>query len=129
MKQRMTSKEYLQSLNPKKKKNHQSHTPGKMNQTEEKWSWELEIEKRAGIIDDWLFEPIRLKLADRCTYTPDFMVAVYERGIAFHEIKGGGPIRDDAIVKFKMAREKYWYFDFHMYQLKDGIWTEKYKEK
>jgi hypothetical protein len=46
---------------------------------------------------------VKLRLADRTFYTPDFQVVNDATGeIELHEVKGGW-IEDDAMVKFKTA--------------------------
>ena len=98
------------------------HEPGKMNKTEEKYAWILASEKNAGKIEHWEFEPIKFRLAKRTYYTPDFMV-VKNGFIEIHEVKGGGPIEDDSLVKFKTAAEKFWMFKFFMMRFKDNNWS------
>ena len=73
----------------------------------------------------WRFEAITFKLADDLRYTPDFLVigAPGYATIQFHEIKGGY-IREDAIVKFKVARNLYPWFSWRMMQYKKGEWNE-----
>ena len=76
------------------------HEPGKMNPSEEAYSHQLEARKAAGEIIRWAFEPVKFVLAERTTYTPDFMVVTANQ-IEFHEFKGFW--RDDARVKIKVA--------------------------
>ena len=97
------------------------HTPGQMNRLEAQYSHELMAMKAAGIILDYKFEAIKLKLADSTFYTPDFFV-VYPDHFEFVETKGF--LQDDAGVKFKVAREQYPFFVFKMLQYKTGKWAE-----
>ena len=98
------------------------HERGKMNRAEAAYAADLEVRKRAGEILDWWFEAVTLRLADKpegtklrgTTYTPDFMVQLADGTISFHEVKGFA--RDDAVVKFKAAAEK---FPFHF------LWVQK----
>jgi hypothetical protein len=85
-------------------------TPGEMNGTEAKYAAELEILQRTGQIEWWAFEPIKLKLADRTFYTPDFCVMHNDGTIAFVEVKGHW--EDDARVKIKVAAKTFPMFVF-----------------
>ncbi len=87
-----------------------------MNKTEERYGAILEIMKRAGEIVDYHFEAVTFKLAPDLRYTPDFMV-VYQDYIELVEIKGF--MRDDALVKFKTAAEKFPYFVWKMMRYKN----------
>lgn len=64
-----------------------------------------------GAIANYWREPIKLRLAGRTWYTPDFLVASCEgehglpKSFTFVEIKGF--MRDDAAVKLKVAAETY----------------------
>ena len=99
-----------------------------MNKTEHEYYLILEAQKQRGEIAWWGFEAIRLKLADRTTYTPDFVILDTMENIVsitklrFIEIKGFR--RDDAMVKFKIAREQFWWADFEMWQKKNGLWKQ-----
>jgi hypothetical protein len=70
-----------------------------------------------------MFEGVKLRIAGNCYYTPDWFDGEPPdqlRPICF-EVKGGGPIRDDSIVKFKAARELHPWFEFQMWRkTKDG---------
>jgi hypothetical protein len=99
---------------------------GRMNKTEEKWAWYLTSEKQAGRIAWFGFEDATFRLTSkvagvtRVSYTPDFLIVMPDGTIRIDEIKGGY-IREDADLKFKMAAEKYPFFDWRMVQLKkDG---------
>ena len=68
------------------------------------------------------YEPIRLRLAERCTYTPDFMYVNEDEEVVFVEVKGLY-IRQAGKDKFKMAREVFPEFHFEMWQeRKDRTW-------
>ena len=47
-----------------------------MNKTESRYAEHLQIKLLAGEILEWRFEPIRLKLAPKTFYTPDFAVVM-----------------------------------------------------
>ena len=76
----------------------------RMNRWEEAYGAELLVKQAAGEIEWFGFEPIKLRLADATFYTPDFAVIQGGR-LCFIEIKGF--IRDDAMVKFKVAAEMF----------------------
>lgn len=61
-------------------------------------------------IEAFAFESIKLRLAGRTWYAPDFAVARADGRIALIEVKGF--MRDDAAVKLKVAAEKYKTFAF-----------------
>lgn len=86
----------------------------KMNKTEAEWAWILEVQKRAGEIVDYKYEPFNVRLAGKTFYRVDFLV-VCPGHFEFHEIKGGY-IHDDALVKFKTAAELYPWFRWKMIQ-------------
>lgn len=85
------------------------HVPGSMNKLETNYMGVLEEMKLCKHIIDYRFEAIKLRLADRTTYTPDFMV-IKETHIELHEVKGHW--EDDARVKWKVAAEAYPWFEF-----------------
>lgn len=74
-----------------------------MNRTEAKYAGELEVRRLAGEIWAWWFEPLKLRLADKTYYTPDFLVQHADDRLEFVEIKGHW--EDDARVKWKTAAE------------------------
>lgn len=83
----------------------------RMNKSEAKYAAEvLEIERRAGLIQCWMYESIKLRLADNTFYTPDFFVVDSEGYCWFVEFKGFW--RDDARAKLKIAAEQYPMFKF-----------------
>lgn len=78
---------------------------GQMNKTESEYCQLLELRKRAGEIDWYRFEGIKLRLADNTFYTPDFAVMLSTGEMEMHEVKGFWT--DDARVKIKVAAEQY----------------------
>lgn len=107
----------------------------KMNKTESSYAMQLEALKQAGEIFHYGFEEVTLKLADGVRFTPDFIVVrkvelvnLHTNWITeFHETKGGF-IRDDARIKFQVARKQFPFFRFKMMQYKDKQWNEIYPE-
>ncbi|MAH46984.1 DUF1064 domain-containing protein [Candidatus Pacearchaeota archaeon] len=81
-----------------------------MNKTEERYAVELDVRQKAGDIAWWAFEPLKLRLADRTFYTPDFMILHTDGALEIVEIKGHW--EDDARVKIKVAAKQYWMFRF-----------------
>jgi hypothetical protein len=98
------------------------HTPGAMNKTEQAYSVQLDALKAAGEITWWAFEAIKLKLADKTYYTPDFVVMLADGALEIHETKGFW--QDDSRVKWKCAQEKFWMFKFRAFSCKRGTFTE-----
>ena len=77
---------------------------GQMNKTESAYAAHLEAQK--GLSIAWYkFEAIKLRLADKTFYTPDFAVMRNDGQIELHEVKGFW--QDDARVKIKVAADMY----------------------
>jgi len=83
---------------------------GKMNPTEEAYGAQLELEKQAGLITWYAFEPIKLRLGKNTFYTPDYGVRLESGELELREVKGFW--RDDARVKIKTAAYLYPIFRF-----------------
>lgn len=95
--------------------------PRAMNKTEAAWAERLEAQKRSGEILNYWYEAIKLRLADRTWYTPDFLVHHPDGSLEFQEIKGGH-IWEDGLVKFKVTREQFPIFLWSMWQRKKTRW-------
>lgn len=91
------------------------HNRSSMNKTEARYAADLEMRKRIGEIQDYRWQPLRLKLGLNCTYDPDFLVLMADGTVEFHEIKGGY-ITDDAMVKVKVAANLFPWFVFRLFQ-------------
>lgn len=82
-----------------------------------KWEREYDAKLRAmygrGEIQWYEFEGMTLRLADDTRYTPDFAVMHNDGHVEMVEVKGF--IREDALVKFKVAAERF-PFEFCMYR-------------
>jgi len=76
---------------------------------ERRYADELYRLQLAGEIIAYEFEPVKLRLAKNTFYTPDFLVVCPEH-FEFHEVKGF--VRDDAMVKIKVAARLYPWFRF-----------------
>lgn len=100
------------------------HRPGQMNKTEKRYADELDLQLKAGLIEWWGFESVKLKLANATFYTPDFMVLGCDGVIEFRETKGFW--QDDARVKIKVAASQYWMFRFIALKVgKSGTWIKE----
>lgn len=81
---------------------------GEMNKLEAQYKAYLERLKASDDIVWYAFEGIKFRLADRTTYTPDFMVMMKDGELQAHEVKGAKIIfQDDAKVKIKVAAEMF----------------------
>lgn len=98
--------------------------------TEARYAQMLETQRYKGAIKQWWYEPFSLRLARATFYRPDFLVCYawdacpYDCPLVCIEVKGGF-IRDDAIVKFKVAARAFPCFSFIMMQYKKGTFIEK----
>lgn len=92
----------------------------KMNKLETRYFQYLSALKFAGEIRDFRFEPFRLKLAEKCTYCPDFFVVTKDGAFEVHETKGF--MRDDAAVKLKVAAENFPWWQFKVIRWVKGQW-------
>ena len=95
---------------------------GQMNKTEQKYAMLLEHEKASGKVLWYEFEPMNLRLADKCFYKVDFLVLTDNFELQVHEVKGFWT--DDALVKIKAAAEKF-PFQFYSFQLKNNEWIRR----
>lgn len=80
--------------------------PGVMNGLESKWADHLNDLQQAGDVIWWAYEPIRLRLANNTTYTPDFFVMDKSGELQVWETKGGIWTAESR-VKIKVAAELY----------------------
>lgn len=101
------------------------HDAGRMNKLEAAYAAHLAAEQSAGRVIWFAFEALKLRLADRTTYEPDFVVLMADGSIELHEVKGHW--EDDARVKWKAAGEMYFLFHFVAVTRPRGVWTfERY---
>lgn len=94
-----------------------------MNRTETAYASYLEAQKVSGQVLWYQFEPMNLRLADRCFYKVDFLVMTGTGHLECHEVKGYWT--DDALVKIKVAAETF-PFKFLAVKLEKGEW--KFRE-
>jgi Protein of unknown function (DUF1064) len=76
-----------------------------MNGMEKKYAAYLELRRITGEILEWRFEPLKLRLAPKTYYTPDFLLLMHDGKIELHETKGF--MEEDANVKIKVAMEMF----------------------
>lgn len=88
---------------------------GRMNQTEKAYAAHLELRRAAGELAWYVFEGLKLRLADKTFYDTDFTVMLAGGELEVHEVKGHWT--DDARVKVKVAAEQY---PFRFIALKRG---------
>lgn len=99
-----------------------------MNRTEAAYSRRLDYLNQKGEILNWRFEALTFRLAYRCSYTPDFLV-ITPSEIQIHEIKGGY-VREDGLIKWKLASESHPEFRFFLCQLIKNHWKiQEYKKR
>jgi len=98
----------------------QRHESGKMNKLEAEYAKHLELRLMSGDIARWDFEPLKLRLANRTFYEPDFRVILLDGTEELHEVKGYW--EDDARVKIKVAAEMHPY-SFVAIQKVKGEWV------
>ncbi len=77
-----------------------------MNGTEARRATELDAMLKAGLIAAWWWESFTFRLADRTTYTPDFLIQENDGSLRVEETKGGF-WRDDARAKTKIFAALY----------------------
>lgn len=76
-----------------------------MNKTEAAYDAHLKLLTHAGEVLWHRFEGVKLRLADKTFYTPDFAVMVADGVLEMHEVKGFW--EEDARVKIKVAADQY----------------------
>lgn len=86
--------------------------PGVMNRLEADYAAHLDGLIVSGDIITWRYEPLKLKLADKTYYSPDFLVIAADLGVELHEVKGF--MREDAAIKLKVAAETFAFFKFFL---------------
>lgn len=76
---------------------------GELNKTEKAYEVHLQRQVLAGVVVWYRFEPFRMVLAPKTTYTADFLVQLASGHLEVHEVKGFWT--DDARVKIKVAAQ------------------------
>ena len=94
-----------------------------MNQMEARYAGYLDRLKHGGKVVAWAYEAVKLRLANRTFYTPDFLVVMADGSIEIHEVKGHW--EDDARVKIKVAARMYPWFHFRAVKSVRGDWENE----
>lgn len=113
-----------------------------MNDEERKFAHHLDHRCANGDILKWWFQPWKFLLADKCSYTPDFVILHNDRTLEIADVKaywkaskkalaknakakGGVHVEDDAKVKAKVAARMWPVFRWtYRYRL-DGEWKSE----
>jgi len=107
------------------------HVAGEMNKLEAAYeAQQLRPRLLAGEVVAVLFESVKLRLAVKTFYTPDFFVIRSDGGVEVHEVKGHW--EDDARVKWSASAAKFWWWEFlaATRQGRTGPWmVERYRGK
>lgn len=100
-----------------------------MNKLEGEYARILQAKRHRGEIIFDRYEALKLRIGDKCFYSPDFLIIrannpkpllVEIKGAAIHQKK----LYEDGIIKFKAAKELYPCFDFEMWSKIDGEWVQ-----
>lgn len=91
-----------------------------MNRTEERYAAHLARQVAAGQLAGFWFESVKVRLADRTWYAPDFLVQLPDGWLELHEVKGF--MEGDAAVKLKVVCEIYWAFPLRLVREVRGAW-------
>lgn len=95
--------------------------PEPMNKLERAWYENLIRTNPDYIV---LAQQLKLRLADKTWYTPDFVCMCPDGILRVYETKGF--MRDDAAVKIKVAADQYWWWRFHLVTKSKGQWSVKH---
>lgn len=99
-----------------------THRPDRMNLLERQYAEHLLSRMIDGEVRDFWFEAIKVRLADRCWYTADFLVQRTNGTLEIHETKSH--MEDDAAVKLRLMPTLWWTFKlFIVRRVKGGGWT------
>jgi len=122
---------------PKRKVRH-SHPPqakgkkrerGTMNKTEKRYAAELDRQYRAGLIQWYGFEAVKIRLADNTFLTPDFAVLEDSGLLELHDVKGrkgdGYWCEEDAKLKLKVLAEHFPAIVKIVWEDKSGAWQSE----
>jgi hypothetical protein len=92
----------------------------RMNSWETSYAYALDLQRMAGLIRGWRFEPWKFILAPKTTYRPDFVVWMADGTVQVHEVKGF--MREDAAIKIKVASEMNPWFRFFVVKKEGDGW-------
>jgi hypothetical protein len=95
------------------RRTHSAPKPRTPNRWEQDYAARLELLRSCNEVKWFAFEPIKLRLATLCFYTPDFGVWMADDSFEFHEVKGHW--EEDAKIKYRIAREQFPMFKFRAF--------------
>lgn len=98
--------------------------PGDMNKTEARYARYLDEQKIMGIIADWWFQSVTLKLGHDTRYTPDFVVLMPDGLIEFRDTKGWDT-EPAAAVKERVCSTMFPLFVFKEARWEKNDWVHK----
>lgn len=95
----------------------------------DKWNYAyaqfLELEKQAGRVLCWWYEPMSIWLPGQVRYKPDFMVQMVEDGrLEMIEVKGWSKNIRDGKTRYKIAASLFPCFTWKMVKRKGRGWEE-----
>jgi len=115
-----------------------STSPTYRSKWEAAYASKLELEKHAGLIKAWWYEPFSLWLPGKVRYKPDFMVQYVDQPVypthicapprlEIIEVKGWSRNRRDGITRLKIAAALFPCFVWRqVYRTKNGGWDGHY---
>src|SRR5690242_7508157 len=89
--------------------------------TEARSAEQLLLEQRAGLIKDYKYEAVKLKLAPDTMLTLDWLVVMHDNSIQFREVKGKW-FREDGWIKLKVAAALYPWWPIYLWKWDQGQW-------
>jgi hypothetical protein len=95
----------------------------RMNKTESAFEARLSLLHKTGDIAWYMYEALKLRLGNKCFYTPDFITITQDGQLEAYEVKGFW--RDDARVKIKTAANMYPWIRFIAVQRIKGSWKQE----
>jgi hypothetical protein len=132
MKQTMTAEQFIAQHVRGTPKLARGRTAGAthkaMNQTERAYAARLDYMLSKGEILAYSFHTLRIVLADRSWYTPDFLVQMPDASLEIHEVKGWAT-EQHALLQLKWAAQIAPWFTFRSFtkipQKDGGGWKER----
>ena len=104
------------------------------NKTEAAFAAHLENQKKLGLIRNWWFESIRLKVGEDCWWKMDFLVEQANGIFVIYDTKGTKRLKsgktkpyaeEDAIVKARSIAAQFPFPVFFVWKEKSGEWSER----
>jgi len=104
--------------------NHDATPPEFKSKLEAAFANYLQGLQYGGIVTMWRYEPMRLHLAHKTSYTPDFLVQM-GKSLILYEVKGWHKNRRDSLTHLKVAASLYPCFRFVLVTRERREWKEK----